>query len=45
VVSVIEDKRRGLVAQLKRTGTVADADVVAALGGFTRPWEWKEQPG
>jgi acyl-CoA synthetase (AMP-forming)/AMP-acid ligase II len=40
VVEVIEDKKRGLVARVARTGTTADEDVVKALGAFTRPWEW-----
>ena len=39
VVSVIEDKKRGLVAQLERNGA-DEADVAKALGDFTRPWEW-----
>ena len=40
VKEVIEDKKRGLVAQVVRTGTVQDEDVVKALGAFIRPWEW-----
>ncbi len=40
VSEVVEDKRRGLVARLERTGEVADADVTAVMGHFTRPWEW-----
>jgi acyl-coenzyme A synthetase/AMP-(fatty) acid ligase len=40
VVEVIEDKKRGLVARVARTGTTADEDVIKALGAFTRPWEW-----
>jgi fatty-acyl-CoA synthase len=40
VVEVVEDKKRGLVARVKKTGTVGDEDVVKALGAFTRPWEW-----
>jgi fatty-acyl-CoA synthase/long-chain acyl-CoA synthetase len=39
VVSVVDDKKRGLVAQLERNGA-DDADVEKVLGGFTRPWEW-----
>lgn len=39
VSSVIDDKKRGLVARLDRNG--ADDETVAkVLGGFTRPWEW-----
>jgi fatty-acyl-CoA synthase len=40
VVEVVEDKKRGLVAQVAKTGTVNDDDVVKALGAYTRPWEW-----
>lgn len=40
VKEVVEDKKRGLVARLERTGTVSDDEVVKALGAFTRPWEW-----
>lgn len=39
VCSVIDDKKRGLVAQLERNGA-EDADVARILGDFTRPWEW-----
>lgn len=40
VGAVVEDKKRGLVAQLVKTGTADDAAVTKVLGGFTRPWEW-----
>ena len=40
VVEVVEDKKRGLVARVARTGTVTEEDVVKALGAFTGPWEW-----
>ncbi len=40
VTDVVEDKKRGLVARMVRTGTVSDEDVVKALGAYTRPWEW-----
>ena len=40
VVSVVEDKKRGLVARIQRTGTVTEEDVTKALGSFTNPWEW-----
>ena len=40
VLEVIEDKKRGLVARIAKTGTVSDEEVVKALGAFTRPWEW-----
>ncbi|MDB2407353.1 acyl-CoA synthetase [Jannaschia sp.] len=42
VSEVMEDKRRGLVARLERTGDVEERDVVAVLGNYTRPWEWAE---
>ena len=39
VTSVLDDKKRGLVAQLDRNG--ADEEEVAnVLGAYTRPWEW-----
>ena len=41
VVSVIDDKKRGLVAQLDANGSSED-DVMKMLGSFTRPWEWSE---
>ncbi len=41
VSSVIEDKKRGLVAQLVKTdSSVSDDQVKDVLGKFTRPWEW-----
>lgn len=42
VAEVTEDKKRGLVARLVKTGDVADAAVGDVLGAFTRPWEWRE---
>ena len=41
VVSVIDDKKRGLVAQLDANGSSED-DVAKVLGAYTRPWEWSE---
>jgi len=38
VASVIDDKKRGLVAQIAMNGA-ADGDVDGVVGGFTRPWE------
>lgn len=38
VVSVVEDKKRGLVAHVVMNGA-GDGDVNAVLGDFTRPWE------
>ena len=39
VAKVIDDKKRGLVAQLDRNGS-DEGDVAKVLGDFTRPWEW-----
>lgn len=38
VVSVIDDKKRGLVAQVAANGS-QDADINGVLNSFTRPWE------
>ncbi len=38
VEAVIDDKKRGLVAQIAANGA-SDADISDTLGGFTRPWE------
>ena len=40
VAAVIEDKKRGLVAQLSRSAPVEDAAVASVLGQFSNPWEW-----
>jgi len=40
---VIDDKKRGLVAKLEKTGETDDASVSAALGSFTRPWDWSAE--
>jgi acyl-CoA synthetase (AMP-forming)/AMP-acid ligase II len=40
VAEVVEDKKRGLVARLRKTGDVDAAAVSHTLGSFTRPWEW-----
>ena len=42
VGSVAEDKKRGLVAHLVKTGTVDAAGVTKALGAFTNPWDLAE---
>jgi len=39
VEKVIDDKKRGLVAQLRRNGA-DEKEVGNVLGDFTRPWEW-----
>lgn len=41
VVSVIDDKKRGLVAQLEANGA-SEEDVSKVLGAFVRPWEWAD---
>lgn len=41
VAAVAEDKKRGLVARLRRTGPADDAKVAQVLGEFTTPWEWQ----
>ena len=40
VTDVIDDKSRGLVARLSKSGEVDDAEVTKVLGSFVRPWEW-----
>lgn len=40
VSDVFEDKKRGLVARIERTGDVDEAVVAEKLGAFTVPWEW-----
>ena len=42
VVGVIDDKKRGLVAQVQANGADQSA-VENVLGNFTRPWEWAEE--
>ncbi|MCB2151131.1 MAG: acyl-CoA synthetase, partial [Rhodobacteraceae bacterium] len=42
VTDVIEDKRRGLVAKLRRDGAVDEEQLRHLLGGFTRPWDWAD---
>ncbi|TLP44983.1 acyl-CoA synthetase [Cohaesibacter sp. CAU 1516] len=41
VVSVIEDKKRGLVAQLERNADIDESKLTNILGQFTQPWEWQ----
>jgi fatty-acyl-CoA synthase len=40
VTAVIEDKKRGLVAQVSKSASVEDAAVASILGQFSNPWEW-----
>ncbi|WP_435258150.1 acyl-CoA synthetase [Thioclava sp. FR2] len=42
VTSVAEDKKRGLVAKLTKTGPAEDDKVREVLGGFTNQWDWAE---
>ena len=42
VVEVVEDKKRGLVARLRRTGAVDEAALGAMLGQFIQGWEWEK---
>lgn len=42
VGSVSEDKKRGLVTHLVKTGDVDDATVTSALGSYPNPWDWAE---
>lgn len=37
---VLDDKKRGLVAQIKKSGDATDEEVGKVLGDFVRPWEW-----
>lgn len=39
ITRVVEDKKRGLVAQVSVIGAVEDAAITAALGEFIQPWE------
>jgi acyl-coenzyme A synthetase/AMP-(fatty) acid ligase len=42
VVSVIEDKKRGLVAHVARNGGTDDEVVAKTLGSFAPAWEWQD---
>ncbi|MGB0960266.1 MAG: acyl-CoA synthetase [Halocynthiibacter sp.] len=42
VVDVIDDKKRGLVARLVKTGEVDEEALGHSLGEHTRPWEWAD---
>ncbi|SNS97561.1 acyl-CoA synthetase [Antarctobacter heliothermus] len=41
VVAVVDDKSRGLVAQVQANGATSD-EVGKVLGDFVRPWDWAE---
>ena len=40
VAAVEEDRKRGLVAKLERTGEVDDARVAELMGSYTVAWDW-----
>lgn len=40
VASVAEDKKRGLVAMLQKSGPVDEGQITETLGAFTNPWDW-----
>jgi len=40
VAAVVEDRKRGLVAQLQKAAPVEDAAVQAVLGRLATPWDW-----
>lgn len=40
VAEVFEDKKRGLVARIRKNGAVDEDKVRHILGEFTSPWEW-----
>ncbi|HHC29571.1 MAG TPA: acyl-CoA synthetase, partial [Rhodobacterales bacterium] len=42
VEAVVEDKKRGLVAQLKHDHAKDEDKTTHVLGEFTRPWEWHD---
>ncbi|MGB3147088.1 MAG: acyl-CoA synthetase [Paracoccaceae bacterium] len=41
VAAVVEDKKRGLVAELAGGGPVDRDKVAAVMGAFATPWEWQ----
>ncbi len=42
VTSVLDDKKRGLVAQVTNSGDASDDEVNKVLGAFTNRWEWAQ---
>jgi len=42
VERVVEDKKRGLVAHVTRTGEADESDISKVLGVYAQPWEWAE---
>ncbi len=45
VAEVVEDRKRGLVARLERTGEVDEAQVDELMGHYTTPWDWAGHDG
>ncbi|MEE9427875.1 MAG: acyl-CoA synthetase [Paracoccaceae bacterium] len=43
VVEVVEDKKRGLVARISKSGSIDESALNSLLGEFTRPWEWADE--
>nr|WP_319949274.1 acyl-CoA synthetase [uncultured Shimia sp.] len=42
VAFVIDDKKRGLIAQIAKTGDATDEEVGQVLGAFVNAWEWEK---
>ncbi len=42
VREVVEDRKRGLVARIERTGPVDEEALRHRLGEFAQPWDWAE---
>ncbi len=42
VAEVVDDRRRGLVAKLERTGDAEEREVAAVMGNYTSPWDWAD---
>jgi fatty-acyl-CoA synthase len=40
VAEVVEDRKRGLVTKLRRTGEVDDAAVAKLMGQYATSWDW-----
>ncbi|MEO1139668.1 MAG: acyl-CoA synthetase [Pseudomonadota bacterium] len=42
VIEVEDNKKRGLIAKVTKTGDVDETAMMQTLGQFTRPWEWAD---
>ncbi|OWU84195.1 AMP-binding protein [Oceanicola sp. 22II-s10i] len=42
VVRVVDDKKLGLTAMIRKTGDADEAAIDGLIGTFTRPWKWAE---